>query len=250
MSVTEKNMRAADAYILASIAAVLLFTLVMGLAVLAYLSGIMVGPRPLYRWLLREDSVVESLTAVLLALAAVLAVAAAIRMPEPLRWSRVFFLLFAAFSLLMALEEISWGQRLLGIKPGAFFKTYSDQQEIGLHNVMQDYLKRQNSPIVWTRKIAALALFAYGVILPILNRFAPFARLLPRLRLVVPPPALVPGFFLGSFLCWADWPTGREEELGEFLFSLCFFLLVPLWLQQQRYVPGSESPGLARPTPL
>ena len=101
----------------------------------------------------------------------------------------------------------------MGIEPGAFFKTYSDQQEIGLHNVMQDYLKRQNSPIVWTRKIAALALFAYGVILPILNRFAPFARLLPRLRLVVPPPALVPGFFLGSFLCWADWPTGREEEL-------------------------------------
>jgi len=48
MSLTEKNMRAADAYILASIAAVLLFTLVMALAVLAYLSGITVGPRPLY----------------------------------------------------------------------------------------------------------------------------------------------------------------------------------------------------------
>jgi len=57
----------------------------------------------------------------------------------------------------------------LGIEPGAFFKTYSDQQEIGLHNVMQDYLKRQDSPVVWTRKIAAVVLFAYGVILPILN---------------------------------------------------------------------------------
>ena len=115
---------------------------------------------------------------------------------------------------------------------------------------MQDYLERQGSPIVWTRKIAALVLFAYGVILPILNRFATFASLFPKLRLVVPPPALIPGFFLGSFLCWADWPTGREEELGEFLFSLCFVLLVPLWLLQQRYVPGSESPGLARPAPL
>ncbi|HSD91477.1 MAG TPA: hypothetical protein VLB11_00425, partial [Methyloceanibacter sp.] len=135
-SCAETHKRAADRYILASIGAVLLFALVMALAVLAYWSGIMMGPRPLYRWLLREDSVVESLTAVLLALAAMLALAAAIRMPEPLRWSRPFFLLFAAFSLLMALEEISWGQRLFDIEPGAFFRTYSDQKEIGLHNVM------------------------------------------------------------------------------------------------------------------
>ena len=123
MSLATKQMRAADAYILASIGVVLLFTLIMALAVLAYFSGIMVGPRPLYRWLLREDSVVETLTAILLALAAVLAMAAAIGMPAALRWSRPFYFLFAAFSLLMALEEISWGQRLLGIEPGAFFKT-------------------------------------------------------------------------------------------------------------------------------
>ena len=69
-----------------------------------------------------------------------------------------------------------------------------------------------------------------------------------RIRLVVPPPALVLGFLLGSFLAWADWPTGREEELGEFLFALCFALLVPLWLLQQRYASGSESPHLARPS--
>jgi hypothetical protein len=58
------------------------------------------------------------------------------------------------------------------------------------------------------------------------------------------------GFFLGAFLAWADWPTGREEEIGEFLFSLCFALLVPLWLLQQRYVPGTEFPALARPVPI
>jgi hypothetical protein len=86
--------------------------------------------------------------------------------------------------------------------------------------------------------------------LPILNRFGLFATMFRKFRLVIPPSALVLGFILGSFLAWADWPTGREEALGAFLFSLCFALLVPLWLLQQRYVPGAESPDLARAVPI
>ena len=50
--------------------------------------------------------------------------------------------------------------------------------------------------------------------------------------MVAPPPALIPGFLLGAVLAWFDWPTRREEELGELLFSLCFALLVPLWRLQ------------------
>ena len=127
MSWTRKFMHPADAYILASIGAVLLFPLIMALALLAYCSEITVGPRPLYRWLLREDGWVESLTALLLAVAAVLAVVAALRMSEKLRWSRTFFFLFAAFSILMALEEISWGQRLFSFESDEFFATHSDR---------------------------------------------------------------------------------------------------------------------------
>jgi hypothetical protein len=43
------------------------------------------------------------------------------------------------------------------------------------------------------------------------------------------------GFLLGALLAWFDWPTRREEEIGELLFSLCFAMLVPLWRLQQRY---------------
>jgi hypothetical protein len=240
----------ANAYILASIGVTVLFGLIAAAAVAIYSLDVNVGPRPLYRHLLREDGWVETLTAVLLAAAAIFALIAAWRMPETLRWSRPFFLLFAVFSLLMALEEISWGQRLFGIESGEFFTEHSDQNEFNLHNVLQLYLKQQGSPLVWTRKIAALVLVIYGVFLPILNRFEPFARVFRRLRLVVPPSALVLGFWLGAFLAWADWPTGREEELGEFLFGLCFALLVPLWLLQQLHVPGSEAPALARPVPI
>jgi hypothetical protein len=144
-------------------------------------------------------------------------------------------ILFAAFSALMALEEISWGQRALELEPSAFFQEHSDQQEINIHNVVQHYLKRHDYPITKTRKIAALVLVVYGVVLPILNAFERPKALLRRLRLVVPPPALMLGFLLGALLAWFDWPTRREEEIGELLFSLCFAMLVPLWRLQQRY---------------
>lgn len=247
---TEGERRAADAYILASIGTVLLFAFVMALAAALYASGVTMGPRSLYRWLLREDGVVENLTAILLALAAALAIAATIWIPGPLAWARMFFLLFAGFCVLLALEEISWGQRLFGIESGPFFQTYSDQQEINFHNVMQGYLKSRGLPLTRTRDLAALALLLYGVVLPALNAFQRPRATFRRLKLVVPPPALVPGVFAGVLLCWFDRPTGAEEELGEFLFSLAFFLLVPLWLLQQRYRPGAESRGLARAVPL
>lgn len=136
----------------------------------------------------------------------------------------------------MALEEASWGERLFDIQPGEFFQEHSDQNEINFHNVMQHYLKHHGFVVTKTRQIAAIVLLVYGVILPILNAFAPVRSGLRTCRVVVPPPALIPGFLLGAVLAWFDWPTRREEELGELLFSLSFALLVPLWRLQQNYL--------------
>ena len=128
---------------------------------------------------------------------------------------------------------------MFDIEPGEFFQEHSDQNETNFHNVMQHYLKHHGFVVTKTRQIAAIVLLAYGVILPILNAFAPFRSWLRTCRVVVPPPALIPGFLLGAVLAWFDWPTGREEELGEVLFSLCFALLVPLWRLQQDYLAES-----------
>jgi hypothetical protein len=133
----------------------------------------------------------------------------------------------------MALEEISWGQRVLNLEPNALFTEYSDQNEINAHNVIQRYLSQKGFAITKTRQAAAIALFVYGAVFPILNLFEPASRMFRRFRLVVPPPALIPGFLVGALLAWFDRPTGLEEEIGEFLFALCFALLVPLWLLQQ-----------------
>lgn len=232
-----------NAYVLASIGVIVLFLLVMAIAVFIYSQDVMVRGQTLYKWLLREDGAVEKLTAIFLALAALLSLIVAFRVSEALRWSRAFFLLLAAFSTLMALEEISWGQRIFEVESSEFFQEHSDQKEINFHNVMQQYLERNGYAVTKTRKLAAIVLLAYGVVLPILNIFAPLRSIFRKFRLVAPPPALILGFFVGALLAWYDRPTGREEEIGEFLFAMSFALLPPLWRLQQRH--AADAPAIA-----
>ena len=237
---------AGRAYLAASIVAILSVLSVVAIAVFVYAQGGTIHGKPLYRWVLREDGPVETLTAILLCLAALFALIASFRVPDTLRWARPFLILFCVFSALMALEETSWGERLFDIEPGEFFQENSDQKETNFHNVMQHYLKHHGFVVTKTRQISATVLLVYGVILPILNALAPFRSWLRTCRVVVPPPALIPGFLLGAVLAWFDRPTGREEELGEVLFSLCFALLVPLWRLQQNYLAESAASGSVR----
>ncbi len=224
----------------ASVGATLLFLLVAAAALAIFLMDLSTRGGPLYLKLLREDGVVERLTAGLLFFAALISLVALLKLPEPLRWARLFLALFAIFSGLMALEEISWGQRALQIQPTAFWQDYSDQKETNVHNVVQHYLRSNNYLLTTTRKIAAVVLLIYGVVFPLLNACKGPRALFRKLLLVVPPPALALGFLLGALLAWFDWPTGSEEEIGELFFALCFALLVPLWLLQQRYGRADE----------
>ena len=99
------------------IVAILLVLSVIAIAVFVYAQGGTINGKPLYRWMLREDGPVETLTAVLLGLAALFALIASFRVPVMLRWARPFLILFCVFSALMALEETSWGERLFDIEP-------------------------------------------------------------------------------------------------------------------------------------
>jgi hypothetical protein len=227
------------AYLEASFAAIFLALAAVALPLFVYMQE----GRGQYVWLLREDGPAETMTAILLGLASLAALVAIFKVPATLRWARGFLVLFAIFSALMALEEISWGQRMFNIESAAFFQHYSDQNETSFHNVVQQYLKQHGFAVTTTRQIAAIVLLAYGVVLPILNVFTPFRSWFRACRVVVPPPALVPGFLLGAILSWLDRPTGREEELGELLFALSFAFLVPLWRLEQNYLAESAEAG-------
>ncbi|NJN84068.1 MAG: hypothetical protein HC802_18545 [Caldilineaceae bacterium] len=180
---------------------------------------------------LREDRPVEWLSVAFLLLAAVLALDVAIQIRQQQGLYDWFFFAFAAFCFVVALEEISWGQRVLDFQSPELFLTKSDQQEVNVHNLLQQQLDFK------TKDVAGLALFLYGFILPLLALIPRLGSLLSltlrlpkanprhRFRLVLPPRVLMLGFLLGGLLM-LDEPTGFEEEIGEMFFALCFFLFM------------------------
>lgn len=174
--------------------------------------------RTMYLATLGEEDYLEQLSFVLLMLSGVLALVifARTRRVSAYSW---FFLAFGAACFLLAMEEISWGQRALGVTTPDFFKQRSDQDEINLHNLLQGLLD------IRTKDVAGLALLFYGGVLPFFAAQPRLVGLLRRFYLVVPPRFLTLGFILGAILM-LDVPTTDEEELGEFLFALCFFVFM------------------------
>lgn len=195
----------------------LLALLVFPLFVVVYIILFFVD-RSMYLATLGEEDYPEQLSFVFLMLSGVLALVifARTRRVSAYGW---FFLAFGVACFLLAMEEISWGQRALGVTTPDFFKQRSDQDEINLHNLLQGLLD------IRTKDVAGLVLLFYGGVLPFFAAQPRLAGLLRRFYFVVPPRFLTLGFILGAILM-LDVPTTDEEELGEFLFALCFFVFM------------------------
>ena len=120
-------------------------------AVLAFgASAAMLAP-DLYLQVAQEDEIVEWATFWSLV------VAGAVFLRR--RW---FGVALALFCFVVAMEEISWGQRLLGLRPPQYFLGHNYQQELNAHNLL---------PTI-ARKLAMSAVLAgYGIVLPLLRRW-------------------------------------------------------------------------------
>ncbi len=193
---------------------------------------IMYSINPLfYMFVTGEDRVLEWLTVVLFVLTGVIALIIAIRIRSnklPYFW---FYLIVSILFVLFSLEELSWGQRLIGVESPEFFLDNNDQGEINIHNVIQQWGKDLSIfGITYdfkTKHVTGLFLFFYGSILPIIaisHKISDFFR---RIQFVVPPLILSFSFFLAAILM-IDKPTGQEEEIGEFFFSICLFLFIAM----------------------
>ena len=170
-----------------------------------------------YVTLAKEDNLVEWATVFFFVLAGIFSLVRFFHTKKRTEW---FFLLFGIGCMLFALEEISWGQRIFGIESTSFFLENSDQQEINVHNVINEWFS------VRTKNIAALVLFSYGAVLPLaaLNRHV--RAFVNKLGVLVPPLILVPGFILASFLTIDLFFTGQDEEVAELFFSMLLFLTI------------------------
>ncbi len=99
----------------------------------------------------------------------------------------------AAFCVVVAMEEISWGQRVFAYRPPVYFLEHNFQQELNVHNVMSTS----------TRKLALKAvILGYGVLLPLSAALSkPVRKLYARIGVVIPPLALAPSF-IAAFLLY------------------------------------------------
>lgn len=175
----------------------------------------------LYRQTIKEDSIVEWLTFVFLLAAGLVSLIIASGIRTKHHYIHWFFILFFGFNLLAGFEEISWGQRVFDVETTGVFHKYSDQNEINLHNTFQGIFQ------IKTKHIALIVLFIYGSLLPGLMRSRKSPDNLLLRQFVIPPMFLRGGFTIAAILM-LDFQTGHEEELGEFFFSLCFFIMM-LW---------------------
>lgn len=175
-----------------------------------------------YRSIIKEDNIIEWLTFGFLITAGFLSLIIASQIWNKHNYFHWFFILFFGFNLLAGMEEISWGQRVFEVETTGVFQKYSDQNEINLHNTFQGIFQ------IKTKHIALLVLLVYGCILPgLMRNKSPQYDIILLRQFIISPMFLRGGFAIASILM-LDFQTGHEEEIGEFFFSICFFIMM-LW---------------------
>jgi hypothetical protein len=123
-----------------------------------------------------------------------------------------FLIGLSLFCIVVAMEEISWGQRVLGHRPPDYFLAENFQQELNLHNIAGTGLR-----LFAFRSIV----LGYGVLLPLLALIPSARRLLDRLAIVPPPIELAPSMFAIWFIHW-DYPWKFTGEICEAALGLAF----------------------------
>ena len=145
--------------------------------------------------------------------------------------TRYWLMVWGVLFLLVALEEISWGQRILGIDTPDFLVSRNLQKETNLHNLDSEGINR----------LFASFVFAVGVALPsliLLNKR--LNSLLQRCRMPLPQSDLVVPFSLAFAIAVPNWVAfAPEAEVLIGLTALWFaFVLMMKW--------GGSEVGIAR----
>jgi hypothetical protein len=201
-------------------------------------------------WALEEDRPIEILTVAFFVAAAVTALrlALALRARPDQRWARWFYGCFALLLFLVSMEEISWGQRIIGFDTPPALREINGQGETTLHNIGPFQGRSE-----WVRLgfgLAGLLGISRGS--------------LPALSAVAAPPVLWPWFLtiaahasidayndISVIEARFDYAVNRTSEMIELLMSVAVFLY--LRLNSRRLRPGSDptrqSPGHPPPAP-
>lgn len=144
--------------------------------------------RPLFVFLLDEDGLGEWLQFALFCIATISGMVITVRLARS--GSRFYAALFAMFALMMffcAGEEISWGQRILGLETPESILESNKQKELNLHNV--------GNTLTYMR-LVMLAGSAAGASAWLVNRKLRIERFIPRADELFIPPLFLSSVFL------------------------------------------------------
>ncbi len=188
----------------------------------------------------KEDGIIENLTVLFFGGAGVMFIYAMVSthagVKEKLRDYRLVIILLGVLCIFAALEEISFGQRLIGWDSPEYFEEHSTQKETDFHNF---------PAISVVFGILAACLVLYGVVVPFglhyyQNRFNRFREIL-GIRILYPPVPAAIVFGAGILCIVLDYLTlfvaGERfvtNEYEEFFFGYGF-IIFSLYLFDKRF---------------
>ncbi len=149
------------------------------------------------------------------------------------RSARWFFAILAAACFYVSMEEISWGQRLLGFSSPEFFRANNLQGETNLHNFLTGpYSTRLKAHI--TSALAA-CLATYGLLYPLALSLRSSMAVWINTRGLAAPPLYLSPFFVAAAVLELS-PFGfNEAEVAELLVGLGMALMAVHHLVSERY---------------
>ena len=164
-----------------------------------------------YNYFVSEDSWVEYGTFVCYMMAGLLILGV---MTKDRSARRPGYMLLCLGLFFVAMEEISWGQRLFGMRTPYMIAQYNAQSKLSLHN----------ASFFPAEHLLFYAILIWAVILPeISRRFKHLDVFLKTVGIPLVPPETQPYFVFGFFLKNFN-VVIRHAELGEFITGLAFLL--------------------------
>ncbi|MEN7973273.1 MAG: hypothetical protein ABFR47_05515 [Verrucomicrobiota bacterium] len=186
-------------------------------------------------WLLEENHPVELATFGVFLWAGILGfkLAGSIAKNRSIRPAAAFYALFSVMLVVIALEEVAWGQWLFGFETPDYMNHINAQQETTLHNI--GCLQGKSEYFRLT--------FGFGGLLGILSSYRP------KLGIIGVPPILTPWFLIITGHACLDiyndfFPIQKQfdaymqrtSELIELLIAIAAFLYISL--RTKRFSPG------------
>lgn len=177
----------------------------------------------LYHEIIKEDGIIEYVTAFLLLITAILLVVKVVKSTGDRCRAWVAFNIFISLGLFFGFgEEISWGQRIFNIEPGKYFIEHNAQNEINLHNLKISGFKMNK----WV--FSYLFSIVFGVYFFLLGFYYKKIRFIKKYvnKLGVPLPRAKHIFIFSLFSILIFNITHEKKwELWECLFSIVLLLI-------------------------